>query len=157
VAPPTEFSAGGVVVRPAPAAAAGWECVLIVPTRRAADGSSVVALPKGHPDGDEDPQAAALREIREEAGVDAAVRDELGDVRYWYQRDGRRIAKVVRFFLCDYRAGDVADHDHEVERAWWASLPEAAATLTYEGEREMVASALHRLEATDPPPGSAII
>jgi 8-oxo-dGTP pyrophosphatase MutT (NUDIX family) len=148
VAPPHEFSAGGVVVREAPDAASGWECVLIVPTRRAADGSSVVALPKGHPDGDEDAQTAALREIREEAGVDADVRSELGDVRYWYQRGGKRIAKVVRFFLCDYRAGDVADHDHEVERAWWASLPEAATALSYEGEREMAMRALHLLAPT---------
>ncbi len=140
-----EFSAGGVVVRAAPEAAGGWECVLIVPTRRAADGSAVVALPKGHPDGDEDAQAAAVREIREEAGVEVDVRGELGDVRYWYQRGGRRVAKVVRFFLCDYRSGDVGDHDHEVERAWWASIPEAATALSYEGEREMALRALHLL------------
>ena len=92
-----------------------------------------------------DAQAAAVREIREEAGVEVDVRGELGDVRYWYQRGGRRVAKVVRFFLCDYRSGDVEDHDHEVERAWWASIPEAAATLSYEGEREMALRALHLL------------
>jgi 8-oxo-dGTP pyrophosphatase MutT (NUDIX family) len=140
-----EFSTGGVVVRRAPDAASGWECILIVPTRRAADGSKVTALPKGHPDPGETTEQAALREIREEAGVDAEIRLTLGDVRYWYQRKGRRIAKVVTFFLCDYRSGDLADHDHEVERAWWASLPEAAATLSYEGEREMTARALHLL------------
>ena len=55
----SEFSTGGVVVRPAPEAASGWECILIVPTRRAADGSRVIALPKGHPDGDETPEQAA--------------------------------------------------------------------------------------------------
>jgi 8-oxo-dGTP pyrophosphatase MutT (NUDIX family) len=144
----SEFSAGGVVFRAAPQAASGWECVLIVPTRRAADGSAVVALPKGHPDGEETAEEAALREIREEGGVHAQVRSTLGDVRYWYQRGGRRIAKVVTFFLCEYRSGDVADHDHEVERAWWSSLPEAAALLTYEGEREMVVRALHLLAPT---------
>lgn len=144
----TEFSTGGVVVRRAPEAAAGWECILIVPTRRAADGSKVTALPKGHPDPGETTEQAALREIREETGVEAEIRETLGDVRYWYQRKGRRIAKVVTFFLCDYRSGSLDDHDHEVQRAWWSSLPEAAAVLSYEGEREMTVRALHLLTAT---------
>ena len=61
---------------------------------------------------------------------------------------GKRIAKVVTFFLCDYRTGSLDDHDHEVERAWWSSLPEAAAVLSYEGEREMTVRALHLLTAT---------
>jgi len=49
----TEFSAGGVVINER------REAIVIVPTRRAADGSKVLALPKGHPDGDETPEAAA--------------------------------------------------------------------------------------------------
>jgi 8-oxo-dGTP pyrophosphatase MutT (NUDIX family) len=132
-----EFSAGGVVVR-------DGRCVVIVPTRRAADGSRVLALPKGHPDGEESPAEAALREVREEAGLVCEVVDKLGDVRYFYQRDGRRIAKVVSFFLLDYVGGDLADHDHEVEDARWMALEEAATALTYSGEREMVRRALLR-------------
>jgi 8-oxo-dGTP pyrophosphatase MutT (NUDIX family) len=132
-----EFSAGGVVVR-------DGKCVVIVPTRRAADGTKVLALPKGHPDPGESAADAALREVREETGVHAAVAEKLGDVRYWYQRKGRRIAKVVSFFLLDYLDGDLADHDHEVEQARWMSLEEAASALTYSGEREMVRRALLR-------------
>ena len=41
---------------------------------------SVLALPKGHPDGEESPLEAALREVREEAGVQAEVVDSLGEV-----------------------------------------------------------------------------
>jgi 8-oxo-dGTP pyrophosphatase MutT (NUDIX family) len=130
-----EHSAGGVVVR-------GAECVVIVPTRRAADGSKVLALPKGHVDPGETPAEAAAREVREEAGVQAGLVDELGTVRYWYMRDGRRIAKRVDFFLFAYEAGEVDDHDHEVEHARWIALTEAARMLSYRGEREMVARAL---------------
>jgi len=133
----TEFSAGGVVVR-------DGECVVIVPTRRAADGSKVLALPKGHPEKGESPADAALREVREEAGVQTTLIEKLGDTRYWYMRDGKRIAKVVAFFLLDYVSGDPADHDHEVEKARWMSLEQAARRLTYKGEREMAERALSR-------------
>ena len=131
----TEVSAGGVVLR-------DGEVVVIVPTRRAADGRKVLALPKGHVDPGETAAQAAQREVREEAGVDTELVGELGEVRYWYQRDGRRIAKLVTFFLFDYTGGDVADHDAEVEEARWIEPEEALATLTYKGEREMVQRAL---------------
>jgi 8-oxo-dGTP pyrophosphatase MutT (NUDIX family) len=135
----SEFSAGGVVVR-------DRDCVVIVPTRRAADGRRVLALPKGHPDGDETPEDAALREVREEAGVEARAVEKLGDVRYFYQRDGRRIAKVVSFYLLEYVAGEPEEHDHEVEEARWMPLEEAAKALTYKGERDMAVRALSRLD-----------
>jgi 8-oxo-dGTP pyrophosphatase MutT (NUDIX family) len=132
-----EFSCGGVVVR-------GADCIVIVPTRRDAAGARVLALPKGHPENGESAADAALREVREEAGVDATVREKLGDVRYWYQRDGSRIAKTVTFFLLDYVSGEPQDHDHEVEHARWIGLEEAAHSLSYKGERDMAARALSR-------------
>jgi mutator protein MutT len=132
-----EFSCGGVVVR-------GTECIVIVPTRRAAGGVQVLALPKGHPENGETPADAAVREVREEAGVEATVREKLGNVRYWYQRDGLRISKTVAFFLLDYVSGEPDDHDHEVEHARWMALDEAARALTYKGERDMAERALSR-------------
>ena len=133
-----EFSAGGVVVDDA------GRTIVIVPTRRAADGSKTLTLPKGHPEGDESAPQAAQREIREEAGVETELVEKLGDVRYWYQRAGRRIPKVVSFFLFRYVAGVPEDHDHEVEEARWMDLAEATRALTYKGERDMAARALAR-------------
>jgi len=133
-----EVSAGGVVVRER-------SCVVIVPTRRAADGRKVLTLPKGHVDPGETPEDAALRETREEAGVEATLREKLGEVRYFYMRSGKRIAKVVSFYLLDYASGAVEDHDQEVEVARWMPLEEAVRRLTYKGERVMAARALERL------------
>jgi 8-oxo-dGTP pyrophosphatase MutT (NUDIX family) len=134
-----ERSAGGVVVR-------GDEMVAIVPTRRAADGSSVLALPKGHIDAGESAIEAAQREVREETGIDAEPLCELGEARYWYRRDGRTIPKSVSFYLFAYRSGDIADHDEEVEEVRWIELAEAQLTLSHAAEREMVALAVAYLE-----------
>lgn len=130
-----ELSAGGVVVR-------GDHVIVIVPTRRGAQGQRVLGLPKGHVDPGENAEQAARREVREEAGVEADMVEKLGDVRYFYQRDGQRIFKMVRFFLFRYREGDLEDHDDEVEEARWMPLAEAARALSYKGEREMVGRAL---------------
>jgi 8-oxo-dGTP pyrophosphatase MutT (NUDIX family) len=135
-----EVSAGGVALR-------GDDVMVVVPHRRAADGRKVLALPKGHIDGDESAEEAAQREVREEAGIETDLVGELGDVRYWYQRGGRRISKVVHFFLFRYVSGDPADHDHEIEEARWIPLQEARTALTYRGEREMVERALSRSQA----------
>jgi 8-oxo-dGTP pyrophosphatase MutT (NUDIX family) len=133
-----EISAGGVVVR-------GEQVVVIVPTRRAANGSQVLALPKGHVDPGETPLQAATREVREEAGVVAEVVCELGESRYWYRRDGRTVGKHVTFYLFEYVEGDTADHDDEVVEARWIDLREAQSALSYDGERRMVTLALDRL------------
>ncbi|HWE08071.1 MAG TPA: NUDIX domain-containing protein [Solirubrobacteraceae bacterium] len=122
----------------------GDETIVIVPVKRAADGRRVLGLPKGHLDGDETPEQAARREVAEETGVQADLVEELGEVTYTYERRGRRVRKVVRFYLFEYRSGDVADHDHEIEEARWVPMRDAARELSYLGEREMVERALSR-------------
>ena len=132
-----EFSAGGVVVR----RMRGRPHVAVVRVR-----DQILALPKGHPNGDESPADAARREVREETGLETELLEKLGDVRYSYQRGGRRIRKAVAFYLFRYRSGSVDDHDHEVEEALWLPLDEAAERLAYKGEREMVVAARSRVE-----------
>jgi 8-oxo-dGTP pyrophosphatase MutT (NUDIX family) len=127
-----EFSAGGVVVR--------GEHVAVVRVR-----DEILALPKGHPDGDESPAEAAQREVREETGLEAELVERLGDVRYWYSRGGKRVAKTVSFFLFRYRSGSIADHDQEVEEALWIPLSEAPQRLAYKGEREIAEAAISLL------------
>ncbi len=135
-APEREVSYGGVVVR-------GDEVIVTVPRGR----RRVLALPKGGPNAGETPQQTAAREVREETGITAEVRDRLGQVDYTYRRGGRTIDKTVHFYLCVFEAGDTADHDHEVDDARWMPLREARRRLSYPGERAMVARALSVLAA----------
>ena len=131
-------------------AAEGWELAVIEPqTEASIVGESdkkrhkeVLALPKGLIDPGEKPAQTALREVREETGVEAEMVEKLGDVRYFYQRSGKRIFKRVTFYLFSYRAGSLEDHDDEVEEARWMPLAEAIEALSYDGEREMAERAL---------------
>jgi 8-oxo-dGTP pyrophosphatase MutT (NUDIX family) len=139
-----EFSAGGVVVRNLrgrPVFAA---------IRPAGKPDGTWALPKGLIAPGERAELTALREVREETGVEASPVEKLGDIRYVYTWAGERVFKVVSFFLLRYRSGRLGDipreHLHEVAETKWLPLEEAARLLAYNGEREMAAKALERLE-----------
>jgi 8-oxo-dGTP pyrophosphatase MutT (NUDIX family) len=131
--PLTETSYGGLVVR-------GDEVLVITPT-----GRRVTGLPKGGPEPSETPEETAAREVREETGITARVREPLGDVQYWYRRGGHRVFKTVHFFLCDFVSGSTDDHDHEVDEARWMPLRQARSALSYPGERALVERALSKL------------
>src|SRR5687768_16563775 len=112
--------------------------------RRTAQGAVEVALiavgeklrwqlPKGTIEPGESPQNAALREVREEAGVETELLELLDAIEYWYVGDlhGRRVRfhKTIHFYLMRFISVDVADHDHEVREACWAPIDEALEQL----------------------------
>jgi 8-oxo-dGTP pyrophosphatase MutT (NUDIX family) len=131
----TETSYGGVVVR-------GDEVLVITPA-----GRRITGLPKGGPERGETPEQTATREVREETGIHAKVREPLGDVEYWYRRGGRRVFKTVHFFLFDFISGSTSDHDHEVDDARWIPLRDAVRSLSYPGERALIERALSKSRA----------
>jgi 8-oxo-dGTP pyrophosphatase MutT (NUDIX family) len=122
---------------------------MLAAIRPAGKPAGVWALPKGLIADEEEPAAAALREVTEETGVEARLVEKLGDVRYVYTWAGERVFKVVSFYLLRYRRGRLGDlaaeHRHEVAEARWLPLDEAKRLLAYRGEREMAGKALARL------------
>ena len=110
------------------------------------------ALPKGQIAEGDSAVDTALRELREETGIDGKLDAKLGDVRYVYTDSwgsGERVFKVVSFFLVRYSRGRIGDippeHAHEVDEARWLPLEEAPRLLAYRGERQMAEEALSRL------------
>jgi len=136
-----EFSAGGLVIR-------NMRGRPFVATILLKDGT-VHALPKGNIEPGEKGADTALREVREETGLDAQLVEKLGDVKYWYVRkwsDGERVFKVVSFFLLRYLSGTLDDYQRaEADGAEWIPLEDAPKVLDYRGEKDMAKLALSKL------------
>ena len=102
-------------------------------------------LPKGIVDAGETPQVTAVREVREEAGVETELIKLIETIEYWYRslKYGKpvRYHKFVHFYLLEYKSGDVANHDHEVEESRWVSFDEALEMLDFKSERDVVEKA----------------
>jgi 8-oxo-dGTP pyrophosphatase MutT (NUDIX family) len=117
--------------------------------RPAGKDAGVWALPKGIIGDGERPDVTAVREVKEETGVQGRLVEKLGDVRYVYTWAGERVFKVVSFYLLRYSRGRLGDLPpataHEVAEVRWLPLEEAPRLLAYKGEREMAERALAAL------------
>ncbi len=102
-------------------------------------------LPKGLVDEGESPEETAIREVREEAGIQTEKVQPLDQIEYWYYstEHGQRVRfhKFVSFYLLRYLSGDVRKHDHEVNEARWVEIDKAHAMLAFEGEKKIVEQA----------------
>lgn len=137
-----QISAGGVAfrIRDSKAEVA---IVAVNPSRR-------WQLPKGLIDAGETEAEAALREVREEAGLNCELGEKIEAVEYWYfaQNKGERVRyhKFVHFFLLRYISGDTADHDHEIAEARWVSFDAAIEMLAFKSEKDVVRKAQNLIE-----------
>ncbi|MFD3000211.1 NUDIX hydrolase [Pontibacter toksunensis] len=108
-------------------------------------------LPKGLVDAGETPEVTAVREVREEAGIETELLQRIETIEYWYVgnkgRQRVRFHKFVHFFLLRYLSGQVQDHDREVNEARWVSIGEAITMLTFKTERQALEKAARLIKA----------
>lgn len=137
----TEVSAGGVVYR-----RHEGQIEVVLAARRTRRGDIAWGLAKGGIEPDESTEEAAVREVREETGLDARIERSLGETRYFYVWDDVRIRKTVHFFLMRATGqGDVGDRDDEMEDVRWFPLDRALKRAAYRGEREVLGRAASAL------------
>ena len=140
----TQISAGGVVFRRRGDARVEVALISVGDENR-------WQLPKGLVDAGEDTETAAMREAREETGIETELIALLDKIEYWYyskNRGGRvRFHKFVYFYLLRYMSGDVHDHDAEVNEARWVEIDEARTMLAFAGERKVVERAREMIAA----------
>ena len=137
-------SAGGVVYR---AVGGGSEVALV--HRRS---PPLWALPKGTPDAGETLEETALRETREETGLEVVIDQPIRSIRYFFVRGSTRFHKTVHFFLMQPVGGSTDAHDAEFDEVRWVDLHEALAVLSHATERSVLEEAAElirdRAEAT---------
>jgi 8-oxo-dGTP diphosphatase len=94
------------------------------------------SLPKGKLEPGESPEAAAVREIAEETGVEVRLGDALPDHEYT-DRYGR--PKIVHYWHMTPVGRTAWEPNHEVDETRWIGAAEAATLLSYENDRRLVA------------------
>jgi 8-oxo-dGTP pyrophosphatase MutT (NUDIX family) len=147
----TATSAGGIVVR-----YEGETPQFVVGCRRRDRDIVTWTLPKGTPDPGETREETALREVREETGLEVRISRPLDSIEYWFVQGGTRIHKTVHYYLMDQTGGDLGRHDHEFETVRWIGFDEAQHLLTFETERALVARAAEVIAGNpDEPPRAA--
>lgn len=103
------------------------------------------SFPKGlldHPE--QTMEESALREVKEEGGIEAKIIDKVGYSKYVYTFNGEKIFKIVTYFLMKYISGDIADHDWEVEEAKWCDSEDALKQLTFSQDKVLLKKALEK-------------
>lgn len=92
---------------------------------------------------DESMESAAIRETKEEGGVNARIMRSIGKPAvYFYTFKGQKIRKTVHYFLMEYVSGDTKDHDWEMMDARFMTKDEVRKILTYQSDKKAFEQAL---------------
>lgn len=132
-----EFSAGGIVYKPVRQAQGKKEILILVAQHSQHHGW---VFPKGligdKKEG-EKKEETAVREVKEETGIDAKIVKPLTPVTYWFVFKTEKIKKTVYYFLMEYVSGDTKNHDFEMEEVEWVPMEYVENKLTYKSDKEV--------------------
>ena len=128
------WSAGGVVVRKK-----NNQTEVLICERFS---ENLIALPKGKPNEGEYEAATAIREVREETGINAIIKNKIKDIFYSFKSPNGIINKKVSFFLMEKIDGEISNHDDEFDKVYWEKCDSALKKLSYQGEKDVLEKAI---------------
>lgn len=138
-----EFSAGGVVYKKE------GDAIWILLSKHSQHHGWV--FPKGLI-GDtregESKEETAVREVKEETGIDAEIETPLTPVVYWYAWEGEKRKKTVYYFIMKHLGGNTQERDDEMEEVEWLDFDEVEKRLTYPSDKKVWLEA-RKLVASD--------
>lgn len=134
-----EHSSGGAVI----AVRDGAPHVALIATRS----RTRWGLPKGAVSEGETSEAAALREVREETGIEARIVKPLDTIEYTFRAGDTLIFKRVDFYLMEYVAGELEPQLSEVDDVEWVELTASLKRASFESERKLLETALQELSS----------
>ena len=79
----------------------------------------------------------AVREVKEETGVDGKILKKLNPVTYWFVFEKEKIKKTVYYFIMEYAGGDINTHDDEMENVEWLEMENVEERLTYVSDKKV--------------------
>ena len=128
------WSAGGVVVRKK-----NNQTEVLICERFS---ENLIALPKGKPNEGEYEAATAIREVREETGINAIIKNKIKDIFYSFKSPNGIINKKVSFFLMEKIDGEISNHDDEFDKVYWEKCDSALKKLSHQGEKDVLEKAI---------------
>lgn len=137
-----EFSAGGIVLKKDE----GQILVLMAQHSQ----HHGWGFPKGHIGDtfeDESKEDTAVREVKEETGIDAKILEEACEETYWYKWDGVKKKKTVYYFIMEALGGDFNDRDDEMEAVEWVPIDKVEDKLTYMNAKKMFRKVFPKVKA----------
>lgn len=82
-------------------------------------------------------EITAIREVKEETGIEAQIERQLAPATYWFKFEGETIKKTVYYFIMKAIGGNTSDHDMEMEKVEWLPKDEVGKRLTYKSDQEV--------------------
>lgn len=138
-----EYSSGGLVI----AVRDGAAYVAMIATR----GRTRWGLPKGAVSAGETSEAAALREVREETGLEAEIVKRLDTIEYFFRAGDTLIRKKVDFYLMSHTGGELQPQLSEVDDVEWVELSQAIQRASFASEKKLLEGAQQELEVSRTP------
>ena len=120
----------------------GVPYVALIATR----GKTRWGLPKGAVSPGETSEAAALREVLEETGLQADIVKPLDTIEYFFRAGDTLIKKRVDFYLMTHTGGELKPQLSEVDDVEWVELSEAIRRASFASEKKLLEGAQQELE-----------